>query len=247
MHADDLRCIFKCYADERKIMNIETFLSFFARVLTLLLVIPIHESAHALVAKWFGDDTAERAGRISLNPMDHIHPIGSLLMVLTGFGWANPVPINPVKMKKYRAGIALTALAGPVSNILAAFVAGLAYAILLCTEKGYVAAISTAVTPMSCVIILLQYLFSVNIGLAIFNLIPIPPLDGYNVLSYFTPSKVDRWFHQHQREVSMVFFITIIGISYLPARINPLHYAHSFVADLLWDCVKWIPKLRWGN
>lgn len=227
-------------------MDLERILHFLARVLTLLLVIPIHESAHALVAKWFGDDTAERAGRISLNPMDHFDPIGSILMVLTGFGWAKPVPINPVRMKRFRAGIALTALAGPVSNIIAAFVGVLTYAILLCTKTGYEAEISSAITPMSCVILLLQYFFHVNIGLAIFNLIPIPPLDGYNVLSYFTSAKVDRWFHQHQREISMIFFITIIGISYLPSRLNPLYYARSFVGDLLWDAVRWIPKLRWG-
>lgn len=227
-------------------MNIEAFLNFFARVVTLLLVIPIHESAHALVAKWFGDDTAERAGRISLNPMDHFDPIGTIFMVLTGFGWAKPVPINPVRMKKYRAGIALTALAGPVSNILAAFVAALAYALILCTDAGMKASIDVAVTPLSCVKLLLTYLYQVNIGLAIFNMIPLPPLDGYNVLIYFTPAKVDRWFHKHQQEISITFFIVIIGLSYIPSRYNPLYYARNFVSGLLWDTVKWIPKLKWG-
>lgn len=227
-------------------MDLDRVLQFVARVLTLLLVIPIHESAHVLVARWFGDDTAERAGRISLNPMDHFDPIGTILMILTGFGWAKPVPINPVRMKKFRAGIALTALAGPVSNILAAFVGALAYAIVLCTETGYEASTSSAITPMSCVILLIRYFFSVNIGLAVFNMIPLPPLDGYNVLSYFTSAKVDRWFHQHQREVSMAFFIVIISINFLPSWINPLYYARSFIGDLLWTCVKWIPKLRWG-
>jgi Zn-dependent protease len=227
-------------------MNLDTILHFLARVLTLLLVIPIHESAHALVAKWFGDDTADRAGRISLNPMDHFDPIGTILMIFTGFGWAKPVPINPMRMKKYRAGIALTALAGPVSNILAAFVAVLAYAIMMTTEAGVDASIEKAVTPISCVKLLLIYLYHTNIGLAIFNLIPLPPLDGYNVLSYFTSSKVDRWFHQHQREISITFFLVIIGLSYMPSWLNPLYYARNFVADLLWDTVKWIPKLKWG-
>ena len=108
-------------------MNIETFLKYFSRVITLLLVIPLHEAAHGLVAKWLGDATAERQGRITLTPFAHLDPIGSLLMIFTGFGWAKPVPVNPVRMKKYRAGFALTALAGPVSNLLAAFVAGLIY------------------------------------------------------------------------------------------------------------------------
>ena len=160
----------------------------------MLLVLPLHESAHALVAKWFGDDTAERQGRISLNPLAHLDPFGGLLMVLTGFGWAKPVPINPLRMKKYRAGISLTALAGPVSNLLAAFVAGIAYNIIICTKSGLMALVSSEVTTMSCVLLLLSFLFQVNVGLAVFNLIPIPPLDGYNVLSYFTSEKVDRWF-----------------------------------------------------
>ena len=108
-------------------MDITVFIKYFSRIITMLLVLPLHESAHALVAKWFGDDTAERQGRISLNPLAHLDPFGGLLMVLTGFGWAKPVPINPLRMKKYRAGISLTALAGPVSNLLAAFVAGIVY------------------------------------------------------------------------------------------------------------------------
>ena len=227
-------------------MDLKTVLTFFARIATLLLVIPIHESAHALVAKWFGDDTAARAGRISLNPMDHLDLFGTILMVTTGFGWAKPVPINPVRMKKYRAGIALTALAGPVSNILAAFIAVLAYAIMVSTEAGLNADIDRAVTPLSCVKLLLGFFYQTNIGLAIFNLIPIPPLDGYNVLIFFTPSKVDRWFHQHQREISITFFLVIIGLSYMPSQLNPLYYARTFVSDLLWDTVKWIPKLKWG-
>ena len=98
-------------------MDIEFFLKYFSRIVTLLLVLPLHEAAHAFVAYRFGDDTAARQGRLTVNPFAHLDPIGSLLIVLTGFGWAKPVPINPMRMKKYRAGIALTALAGPVSNL----------------------------------------------------------------------------------------------------------------------------------
>ena len=227
-------------------MDIYDVLSYFARIATLLLVIPIHESAHALMAKWLGDDTAERQGRISLNPMAHLDPLGSLLMIFTGFGWAKPVPVNLVRMKKYRAGFALTALAGPVSNLIAAYLAGLAYAIILCTRSGLDALYSAKVTPLLCVIILLQYLFQVNIGLALFNLIPFPPLDGFNVLRYFTSDKFDRWFYQHQREVSIGFFVFILVITYIPSRFNPLYYARSAVSDLLWKTVSWIPKAKWG-
>lgn len=227
-------------------MDLYTFLSYFARIATLLLVIPIHESAHALVAKWLGDDTAERQGRISLNPMAHLDLLGSVLMIFTGFGWAKPVPVNPVRMKKYRAGFALTALAGPVSNLIAAYIAGLIYAVVMCTQAGIDALYSDKITPMLCFVILLQYLFQVNIGLALFNLLPIPPLDGFNVLRFFTSEKFDRWFYQHQREVSIGFFIFILLLSNIPSRFNPLYYARSFVSDLLWKSVAWIPKAKWG-
>ena len=212
----------------------------------MLLVLPLHESAHALVAKWFGDDTAERQGRISLNPLAHLDPFGGLLMVLTGFGWAKPVPINPLRMKKYRAGISLTALAGPVSNLLAAFVAGIAYNIIICTKSGLMALVSSEVTTMSCVLLLLSFLFQVNVVLAVFNLIPIPPLDGYNVLSYFTSEKVDRWFYRHQREVTFAFIVVILGLSYIPSAHNPLYIVTDFVSNALWKAVSWIPRVKWG-
>lgn len=227
-------------------MDITVFIKYFSRIITMLFVLPLHESAHALVAKWFGDDTAERQGRISLNPLAHLDPFGGLLMVLTGFGWAKPVPINPLRMKKYRAGISLTALAGPVSNLLAAFVAGIAYNIIICTKSGLMALVSSEVTTMSCVLLLLSFLFQVNVGLAVFNLIPIPPLDGYNVLSYFTSEKVDRWFYRHQREVTFAFIVIILGLSYIPSAHNPLYIVTDFVSNALWKAVSWIPRVKWG-
>lgn len=227
-------------------MDITVFIKYFSRIITMLLVLPLHESAHALVAKWFGDDTAERQGRISLNPLAHLDPFGGLLMVLTGFGWAKPVPINPLRMKKYRAGISLTALAGPVSNLLAAFVAGIAYNIIICTKSGLMALVSSEVTTMSCVLLLLSFLFQVNVGLAVFNLIPIPPLDGYNVLSYFTSEKVDRWFYRHQREVTFAFIVIILGLSYIPSAHNPLYIVTDFVSNALWKAVSWLPRVKWG-
>lgn len=230
--------------------DLNSFLEIFSRILTLLLVIPIHESAHALTAKWLGDDTAERQGRISLNPMAHFDVFGSLLMIFTGFGWAKPVPVNPLRMKHYRAGFALTALAGPVSNLIAAFLAGLAYAIILCTQSGMDALINATysgdISTLYCVEMLMSYLFSVNIGLALFNLIPIPPLDGFNVLRCFTGEKLDRWVYQHQREMTIGFFVVIISLSYIPSRYNPLYHATSFVSDLLWKAVSWIPEKKWG-
>ena len=108
------------------------------------------------------------------------------------------------------------------------------------------ALVSSEVTTMSCVLLLLSFLFQVNVGLAVFNLIPIPPLDGYNVLSYFTSEKVDRWFYRHQREVTFAFIVIILGLSYIPSAHNPLYIVTDFVSDTLWKAVSWIPRVKWG-
>jgi Zn-dependent protease len=229
--------------------DITLFLRYFARIVTLLLVIPVHESAHALMAKWLGDDTAMRQGRISLNPFVHIDPLGAILMIVGGFGWAKPVPVNPVRMKHYPSGFALTALAGPVSNLIAAFLSALAFAIIVSTEKGvnaFYEQFSGSSSTLYCVILLLEFLFQVNVGLAVFNLIPVPPLDGFNILRAFTPEKFDRWVYQHQREINFTFFALLIIINIVPTRFSPLYHVTSALCDLLWKTVSWIPAAKWG-
>lgn len=234
----------------------------FARIATFLLVIPLHESAHALVAKKLGDDTAEKQGRISLNPLVHFDLFGTVLMILTGFGWAKPVPVNPLRFDKtrkngkkvsMRGGLALTALAGPLSNIAAAFVAGLIYSLILCTEDGRLALLQLSaadvvvseknLTFLASIEILLSYLFNVNVGLAVFNLLPIPPLDGFNVLRYFTSEKVDRWFYENQVIITRGFFALLLLMSYVPVLGKPLEVARDFISNILWKAVSWIPDV----
>lgn len=227
-------------------MNISSILSIFSRLITLFLVMPVHEAAHALVAKWLGDDTAERQGRISLNPFSHLDLMGSMLIVLTGFGWAKPVQVNPNRMKNPRGGYALTALAGPVSNLIAAFVSILVWACLLCTESGMTARLSGEITTMSSVLTLLEFLFSVNIGLAMFNLIPVPPLDGFNIIRFFFGEKVDRWFYEHQQQLQIGFLVVILALNRIPAQYNPLDIACGFVSDKMFDLVWQIPMHKWG-
>lgn len=229
-------------------MDIEFFLKYFARALTILLVLPLHEAAHAGVARLMGDDTAQRQGRLTVNPFAHLDPLGSVLIMLTGFGWAKPVPVNPLRMKKYRAGFALTALAGPVSNLIAAIVAAFVYSGIFATEAGYKAiyeyAVNDSVTPMFCVLLLLEFLVSVNVGLALFNLIPLPPLDGFNVLRYFTSEKIDRWFYMHQREIQIGFLIFLVVFSNIDSQYNPLYFLSDVVENLVWRLTSWIPEYR---
>lgn len=227
-------------------MNTYTILRIFSRLVTLLLVMPVHEASHALVAKWLGDDTAERQGRISLNPFAHLDLMGSILIVFTGFGWAKPVQVNPNRMKYPRGGYALTALAGPVSNLIVAFLSIFVWACLLCTKSGITAYMSSDITAMSSVLMLLQFLFSVNVGLAMFNLIPIPPLDGFNVLRFFLGSKVDRWFYEHQQQLQLGFLLFILVLNYIPSQFNLLSIAREFVSNKMLHLVIKIPMHKWG-
>ncbi|MBR6395128.1 MAG: site-2 protease family protein [Ruminococcus sp.] len=233
-------------------MDINNFFKLFARVLTLLLVLPLHEAAHAYVAHRMGDDTAKHQGRLTIHPFAHLDVVGSILIILTGFGWAKPVPVNPSRMKKPRSGMAFTALAGPVSNILAAFAAGLINAGVKCTESGRTAAfeyiVNGKVTMAYCVLLLTEFIMSVNVGLAVFNMIPIPPLDGFNVMRYFTGPKVDKWFYEHYQEIQMGFFafLIILNFNIIPARYNLLYIIDNKVFDLIWNLVMKIPEHRWS-
>jgi Zn-dependent protease len=145
----------------------------------LLLAVTVHEVAHGWVADRLGDPTARRLGRLTLNPLPHIDPIGALAFVLAGFGWAKPVPVDARNLRHPRRDMALVAAAGPVSNFLLAFVGLVAYRVM----AGTVADPFFADPLMG----VLRYVYVFNLGLAIFNLIPLPPLDGGHFLPYFLP------------------------------------------------------------
>lgn len=208
------------------------FLKYFTRICIIFLILPIHECAHAFVAKKMGDDTASLSGRITLNPLAHIDIVGAVLLVLTGFGWAKPVPINPSRMKNSRLGISLTALAGPVSNLLAALAGMIIHKFLYAFDLY-------RITSMQYVYIILVYFISINIGLAVFNLIPVPPLDGDKVLSYFTPYKYKLWVQRYQNVISIVFIVLIFS----PILSVPLGYIRGIIYDFLDFITNWIPMI----
>ena len=154
--------------------NFTYILSILLGVIPSLLCITLHELSHGLVAYWLGDDTAKSRGRLTLNPIKHLDPVGLLMMLVFHVGWAKPVPVNMYKFKNPKQGMAVTALAGPGSNLLIALVFMLLYG------AAYVPLGMSAVG--SYFLQMIQLTAIMSIGLAVFNLIPIPPLDGSKVL-----------------------------------------------------------------
>ena len=172
------------------------------QLIILLFSVMIHEVSHGTMAKELGDDTAEKMGRLTLNPLAHLDFFGSFLMPLllyftTGgkfvFGWAKPVPYNPLNLKHPRRDTALLAFAGPMANLLLALVLGVIIRLNFLPEN---------------LVYYLAYIVLINIGLAIFNLVPLPPLDGSKILLYFFPSqKLEIFLLQYGNLLLILFLI----------------------------------------
>jgi Zn-dependent protease len=147
----------------------------------LLLAVTLHEVAHGWVADRLGDPTARQLGRLTLNPLPHIDPLGALAFVLVGFGWARPVPVNAQNLRRPVRDMALVAAAGPLTNFAVAFVGLVAVVIV-----GRAVPSEFLAAPL---VGMLQFVYRFNLALAIFNLIPLPPLDGGHFLPYFLPRR----------------------------------------------------------
>jgi Zn-dependent protease len=170
----------------------------------LLAAVTVHELAHALVADRLGDPTARRLGRITLNPLPHLDPLGALAFLLAGFGWAKPVPVNAQNLRHPVRDMAWVAVAGPVSNFAAAFVALLALRLLGKVGSGF----PFVAEPLG-IVLFWVYLF--NLALGIFNLIPLPPLDGGHFLPYLFPRA--SWPFIHQLEQAGPFLLILLVLS----------------------------------
>ena len=180
-----------------------------SRVLTLIIALTIHEFAHAFVADRFGDDTPRANGRLSLNPLKHLDVFGSLMLILVGFGWAKPVPVNPYALKR-RSDSALmwVSLAGPASNLLLAIAAGVILRLRLVPWTA-----STTFLPSAA-----DFLFTfltINLVLLLFNLIPLSPLDGEKIVAFFLPRQLAQGFANIQRFGPIILMVLLFVLPYL--------------------------------
>ncbi|MDR0975074.1 MAG: site-2 protease family protein [Ruminococcus sp.] len=196
----------------------------------MLICFPVHECAHAFAAYKLGDDTAYRLGRLTLNPIKHLDLFGSILMLTVGFGWAKPVPINPNNFRNRRVGFALSALAGPVSNLLLAYIFMILYRIAFGIAPANVNDIGNAILTM--------FLMGVyiNIQLAVFNLIPIPPLDGSRVFSVALPEKTYFNLMRYER----ISFLVLIALSYFPIFGEFMSFFSNHVLNIMMFLTNWL-------
>jgi Zn-dependent protease len=194
------------------------------RIPVLLFCITIHEYAHGRVAYELGDPTAKMAGRLTLNPFHHLDPLGAIMLFLFNFGWARPVPVDPRYFKNIRRDTMLMAAAGPGANFFAALVAGLLIRYFLFPSQLYQ--------------LVLLYLLFMNIGLALFNLIPIPPLDGSHIMENLLPYEMSVKYQRIGRYGLMVLFLAILLDSFAGTQI--------LTAILIYPMF-WIAKLFAGK
>jgi Zn-dependent protease len=213
------------------------------RVLELLVLVPaivLHEVSHGYVSYRLGDPTAKMRGRLTLNPIKHIDPFGTVLLPLllwaSGapvFGYAKPVPINPHYYRDYRKGMMLTGLAGPATNLSLAVVSGLLARVLALGTLATGTQAAPSVTVLGWVWYALYFFAQINLVLMFFNLIPIPPLDGSRVLPLFLSDAALAKYHQFERYGILVFFVVVLLLPrYL--GIDPIGWYFDYtVAPLL--------------
>ena len=199
-----------------------------AYAVILLLCLPVHELAHGLVAHWCGDDTAKWYGRLTLNPFKHLDVWGTVMILVAGIGYAKPVPVNSRNFRNRKRGMILVAMAGPLSNFLMAAIAMLAYFLVFF--------IGLEDNVLMMVVQLLGIVINVNISLMVFNLLPIPPLDGSRLWSSLLPGKWAYMLEQYSQYITIGLMVLI----FTGVLTGPLTAMSNAVFDLLYNMFAWI-------
>lgn len=193
---------------------------FFVWILAILVTLTIHEFLHAFSAFLLGDQTAKSEGRMTLNPISHIDPLGFMMLLFIGFGWAKPVPVNPYNLKNQRWGIAVVSLAGPLANLVGVIVFGLIFKF-----------VSPILGPANLLVNFLFLLTLVNSSLFIFNLLPIPPLDGSKVFLAAIPNKFANFKEKYEVYGPYILLFLVVFDGFLPFSI--FNFLFNLIIGLL--------------
>ncbi|MBQ7600496.1 MAG: site-2 protease family protein [Clostridia bacterium] len=218
----------------QSLFTVDGLISLLLRIPCIIVAISFHECAHAFVADKLGDDTARYMGRLTLNPIKHFDIVGGICMLLLGFGWAKPVPVSMKNFKHPRRDMALVAAAGPVTNFIIAIVFAFLYGGVLRIFLTNGVIIPPA--DFSLAYMLLQFLitmFTLNLSLTIFNLIPVNPLDGSRILGMLLPDKAYWWLMKYERYIYFGF-ILLLATGLLS---GPLSTAIGWISDRILDLV----------
>ena len=220
----------------------EWLIEFMLSLPAILIALSVHECAHAWAAYKLGDPTAKNFGRLTINPLKHLDPLGVLCMIVARFGWARPVPVNSRNLKNPKRDMVLVSLAGPAANIVLAFIGLLVLRILQVFLLPALSPVSLGSFGTGAIVMLLEFLVLFcmrNAGLAIFNLLPIPPLDGSHLLALILPSRIYFKYVQYERYISFALVLLLV----FNVLDIPLFYLRSYLMMGLEWIIDLIPFL----
>jgi len=217
----------------------ELVLNFVFVAVVVLFALSSHEAAHGYAAYKLGDPTAQKMGRLTLDPRAHLDPVGTLFMLLFGFGWANPVPVNARYFKNPKRDMAITAVAGPVCNIIVSFASLLIYRLLLVAFGSISISSSFLFYILLYILELFWYSHFLNLYLAVFNLIPVPPLDGSRIMFIFLPDKYYFGIMKYERYIKILFFILL----YAGVLSGPLRTVSGKISEVMDFIIGLVPGL----
>ena len=201
--------------------------------IVLLTAFPVHECSHALAAHWMGDDTAKDQGRMTLNPLKHLDPLGTIFMLIGGFGWAKAVPINPNNFKNRKVGMALSSLAGPVSNLIMAYISMILFKAAAYSVMSHPSAVVEALSTV------FVYAVFLNVGLAVFNLLPVPPLDGSRIFNLILPEKL---YFKIMRYENIIFGLLFLAV-FMGFLDGPISFLQTHTVQFMDSISRWVDWL----